>query len=459
MNQHHNNYCYSNFVVKFINANKTRLILLKKFQHLRENDDADKFAEAMIISTDSMKKFKLPSMKRTTVQSGQLCANAEAIKNIAFLDNNKTPNDVLMELSYNGDNNIRKGAMSFTTCHSVNDNYNLGCNYNISLATTFIGSSDLLLGRIVLFRLKHDIKAYELNLDNDCDRFLSEILYTKLILGDDYELNHLNGKTDNPVHNKDLGFVGCTHCLPQKVIYFFVDLYNETRYQHYYNEFHRLNIVDKTFDVFYQEQNNNFDYPAHDAVFMPDSPTVNDEIYGFRIKGTELRIYNASRHVQIVGVYMNFHIYEDKDKYLNFVGKLFTQCKTKASALVESFKKLLDRMPDEEIIEYLTDNHFDGAGTILHRIKSYKNIYFDILAEQDQDIEKILKNQTNFNNFLNHVYKKRINADDFSQMCTDIKNFCLKGNNNISIWGGSNRKRNNNAPIRGGSYRKRNLIY
>lgn len=442
MQQYHNNYNYSNFVVKFIEQNKKRLIKLNKFKHLSLDSDTNAFGEAMIIKKEDMINFKLPTNKKITIMRNQLCANAEAIKNIPYLNNNITPEQILMELTYNHENSIRKGAMSLTTCHSVTDQYNLGCNYNISLATTFIGSSDLLLGRIVLFRLKHNLNAYVFNLDNDYDRYLSELLYTKLILGNDYQLNVYQGVSNDPINNSNLGFTGCTHCLPQKVIYFYLDFYNETRYQHFLNMY-QFNNSNKSFDEFYEEKNNDVDYPPHDAIFIPDMPTTSDEILQFPIKGTELRIYNAHRHIKVVGIYMDFCFYEDVESYKIYITKLLKRCKKKSIALIESLKKLINGESDENNISYLSDNNFDGCGLILNRLKRYKKTVYDILPNKDIDI--ILKNQTNFNNFLNMVYQKRISNLDFKQMCDDIKHFCEQKYRDIRVWGGIKifRKRHN----------------
>ena len=65
------------------------------------------------------------------------------------------------EFNYNDpEHNTRRGTMSFTSCHKVSDMRNLGCNYNVSLATNFLGHSDLSIGRLLLFKTKKKIKNF-----------------------------------------------------------------------------------------------------------------------------------------------------------------------------------------------------------------------------------------------------------------------------------------------------------
>jgi hypothetical protein len=335
--------------------------------------------------------------------------------------------------------------MSFTTCHTITNEFNLGCNYNISLASQFFGISEIYIGRLILFKTLVKLKAILLDLSHGNDRFESELYYTKLILGYDYILDH-TGKVMNRnlIFNyldKDYGFKGCHDCLPQKVIYFFLDLYSETRYKFLKEEFQRKGLND--FAEYYNFMNDDKNYPAHDAVIIPDKPTTYDPIYNFPIKGTELRIYNAHRFVNVEAVLYNKKIYQIEEWKIE-VENIFNKYINIGNTLINDYVEYIIRTKGNNIPTELemyankvTNTINLDKNIIQKRLKNYKiaNLSFPNNLNVCKIYEHIRKNSEAF---FNKIIPLELDRNYFIFLCDRLKKYCEDERHKIEMGGGKN---------------------
>lgn len=392
--KHKDNYNFKNYVMIFISDNIAQLKQLQKFSHINlgSSDVASQIAYAMVLTPDQIKNFNqnafISSKNNETIIKNQLCVNTEAIKNI-YNYGDKSPETFLMEYTYGTDANIRKGTMSFTTCHTVDPTINLGCNYNISLATQFYGVSNLFLGRLVLFNTLCNLNVKRFSLCSDSDRFILEKIYTRTILGDDYQLDD-NGSSNIKFTTRDW-FKGCNDCLPQKVIYFYLDLYNETRYQSIVNK-HTNDSQGMSFFDYYGTQNDP-NYPALDGIIIPDQPTNQDPLYGFPIRGVELRIFNAHRYVRVEGVYYNGTIYK---------------------TLLSWDKQI---RPALEIYIELADKIFKDFEDVTNKMWSY-----NLVTQKSASAAAFVTE--NYEKLLKTFFPKEVTSDDFAKQCNTLKSYC-----------------------------------
>lgn len=464
ISKHSRNYNFTNFVVPFIENNYISLSKLNKFKDIKiitgasnklNNETINGFIDKMILTKNDISQINLYFSSfsvKTTIHQNQLCVNAECIKNLPF--NEKNIEEIFMEKNFNDfDTNIRKGALSLTTCHTIRADLNDGCNYNISIASAFYGGSPLMMGRLVLFLLQSEIDAFTLNLEDDKMRLQTEIIYTNAILGADYMdpcYNKYGTKTfGTKFYTNAMGFKGCNECLPQKVVYFFIDLYNEERYTFLYDKWKKIQPKNYTFSDFYQSNNSSTDYPPHDAIIMSDTPTTHDPIFNRKLTGTELRIYNAHRLLRVAGMYFEGKIYASSDS-ISTKNEYFSVIKKK----MELYKKIIN-----ELIECLKIKREGRGGTlsygiyvsdiqnitkitnqnpqnIVDMINIYymKYIYTQPDIKNDSDIIKYLKKGDNLNIFLTEVYPRR--KEEYNDICRTLEAFCKEQKIYAAQWGG-----------------------
>lgn len=346
-----------------------------------------------------------------TIEREQLCVNSEQIRDIIFNqnDNIATCNidrdyleKTFFEFLYNNENrSIRKGAMSFTTCHTIEKgvDLNLGCNYNVSLASAFYGVSDLFINRILLFRTKLPLTILKAkDVSNDKARYNSELIYTKIILGDDYDKFNFYNTTN-------MGFKGCAKlCLPQKFIYFFIDLYNEERYL----DLNKIWNDEKGKGDFYDfliKPSSNEMYPPHYGLFISDTPTLDDRLLKFKISGIELRIYNAHRYVYLDRILIHNNFYKIDNTYIELLCSILINSKKKILEILEYYNKGIG-LEDDTILRDRIDNFKIN--------KNIKNINY--LDKNDKSIIYDLIDDVAFKNFTNQ---------DFNNTCIKIQDYCI----------------------------------
>jgi len=431
---YYDNFNFKFFVKPFIDNNKEKLLRLKKFVGLTKGSSINEYIDRMIITVENMSLFLndpfIKSKKTTIVGKNQLCVNAEAIKNIATISDSdiNNPEKNLLEFKYGTTNNIRKGAMSVTTCHSINDTYNYGCNYNVSLASTFLGASDTLMGRLLLFHTKCNLKSIVFSLDTANDRFILEKIYTRLILGTDYQLDD-NGHNPNNLsfYTNKLGFTGCVDCIPQKILYFFLDKYSNDRLEYFKKLFNDNNILGEFYD-YYSLQINNNNYPAHDAIFIPDEPTTKDIILNFAIKGTELRIYNADNFLSMEGILYKNKIYKSLTEWKTVVINNMHQYKNMIFSYLDAFQTYYQTNNYNDSINILRQNSYiTNAEQIMNYFNTYiknkipnKNIF-----DKSTDIKNfLLNNPIDMEDFLTTIAPKIFTSKQFAQICNLLTDYC-----------------------------------
>jgi hypothetical protein len=272
------------------------------------NIQVQDFIDKIKLTPNKIKKFNhylLNTLKcsKLKIDENQLLANSEFID---VIDDNI--DEKLFEIYYNDEkNNTRKGTMSFTSCHELNDDKRIGdgfieynnCRFIVSTAAQFLGSEKYKhLKRILLFKLKKNISLFLLE-GNTIDEYNQQrnnlmLEYTKLLLtskfnNDKYEEIHEENydfsiKNENGEVIKLAGCVNSNNCLPEYFIYYFLDLYNEE----YYNK-----------DDEKEEQHIGFI-----ILDTPGKPTsIITDTLPYHYIGFEFRIYSAQLYVSFEGLY------------------------------------------------------------------------------------------------------------------------------------------------------------
>lgn len=438
-----NNYNF-NFAVKpFLLKNR---FLIQNMFHVdikdEDNEKIVKIIQMIKITKENMIKFNKNMLDIgftiETVNNDQLCVNAECIKNISLLkvhgeDNiSSTINNNFYEINYNNEEkNIRKGSMSFTTCHEVsggNEKY-LGCPYNISLSSVFLGNSDLFIGRLLLFRTMTKLRIYKSDVRNDKHRYKSEIEYTKLIFD----------TTKRTANTKKLGFKGCRECLPQKFIYFFLDLYNEEIFL-FLKKYYEDNRIGESFFDFYGSDTVEDLYPSHDGIFINDTPTASDDVLGFKISGVELRIYNAHKVCKLSNILYLGKIY-NIDKWHDELKIILPKIKKNIVDIVNYYNHIIYIALEYDIIDGESEEPQMFEDLIGKEVKNNVIEFIKKLKSDQGGINEMnyirVTDKTHTNNvvaLLNFTSKKKFTTESFIGTCELINQLCK---NKEMLQGGS----------------------
>lgn len=172
--------------INFVNVNKDFLRKLEKFKDIADdNNFADNAINRMKLRNDEV-SILLKLFKIIKIPPGTMFCNSTAEQNHA----NRKVKTIEDFVEFNP----IKGTQWFTSCYDTGTKErNLGSKFNISLSSTFLGSCDNALGRILIYRNTKELKMlYVGDKTFQGRRMLAQII-TKLILGKDYDLN----KTDN----------------------------------------------------------------------------------------------------------------------------------------------------------------------------------------------------------------------------------------------------------------------
>jgi hypothetical protein len=451
------NYNYIFAVLPFFNKNKDILI---KNGIINNKDEVIDFINKIKFTPEKIKLLNDNMMKIPctieTVHKGQLCVSASNIKrhipNLLSIKNSECNIKYFDEnLNKYLSNETMKGAMSFTTCHDTEKTKSLSfdCNYNVSFSSAFLGISELYLGKLSFYRTKNDLKVFVTNLSNDTGRYKTELLYTRMLLGDNYK--SLNFDVSQ------LGFNGCgfSQCLPQKFIYFFIDLYNEERYLKLFNNFNTKSIQGEFEDYISNESLEN-DYPTHNGIIIPDTPSgESDDILKFKIIGVELRIYNAHRYCNLDKFFYKDKIYSI-DKFKMHICKEFRIILDRIMNLIKTYNIIIntqdkrsgsskrsgsgsskrsDSGSSKRSDSGSSKRSDSGSSKSSNSSNEYDKIKKFIKDKKKKDlITNIYSDQNMYNIYelIEEITKKKISKEEFISSCDKINNYChMKDSNNL----------------------------
>jgi hypothetical protein len=286
--------------ISFIIKNKDFIKTLKKFANIKATDAefAQSVIELMKLNISQVqlltKIFSVVVIPPNTLFCSSTAESNHAGKKIGSVDD-------FPEMGTN--KNQIKGTRWFTSCFTTETSRNLGSIVNLSMSSTFLGLTDDALGRILFYRNNVPLRMIYAGEKSFQQRRLLADIMTKLILGQDYDLEKMDNDFNNYGSsvlcdasfldkNKDCacGVWSGYGTLPEYVInYLFEDLcYN-------YDSL-GINPNERIYGVIAMDGNY-------------------DQLLKFKIFGTEYKVFTAETVMTLEAVLYMGKIYYDVGEY------------------------------------------------------------------------------------------------------------------------------------------------
>lgn len=353
-----------NRVIDFLIKHRKFISSLKKFQQYTQFDD-NKFVDAIINSikfNDQTVKLLKQFFLIKKIQTTTLFCTAVAEINHA----NKLKRNIEYFPEITTDNTHKiKGTIWFTSCDTKETKRNLSSKFNLSLNTTFLGNYDSDLGRLLFYRNNVTLNMiYTGDTSFQGRRLLSNML-TKLILGQDYNLekmdNDFNGYGSNALLvdvNQDndavCGLWSGYGTLPEYVINYLFEIL--------WYDYRSYGISDDD---------------RIDGIIALDGSY--DSLLKIKVFGTEYRIFNAEKLMTLESVlYMDkmyYNINQYKEKIENDKKNYGTSKISKKWSLHE-FQSTLSKMNDYCVIRNndasMKQNNFNASTKNFVQVGGYK---------------------------------------------------------------------------------------
>ena len=354
------NYNYNNHVKPFVDANRSQLIMMPRFKIIPDikimtpEQQTEAIIKEMLIKFTYMinfnkflEKFNVKhdlsedkiKYTRHTINKGELLVNSEYKDFLKYSEDTRTNEEIIeddfLEFSYNNENNIRDGTMSFTSCEQFpNSTFD---TLNVSLSPQFLGWAPHHASRLLCFIATEDLLCWKAPFtpgQAGKARWFLELEYSKLLLdeyyktgdGSIYDWDIYDGSMLLSTfpdfdynYNQDVNiFKGCDaqhKCLPEKVIWWFLEMYNKNYLKY------KSRIVRKP-DI--------GDYLKHQGIIIIDSPHNPKSYPGNEpnntYKGIEVRIFGANNYIIYLlsiytGVLLNDTFVDTSEKVKKFLFK------------------------------------------------------------------------------------------------------------------------------------------
>lgn len=370
--------------INFINVNKDFLRKLEKFQNIADDSNfVDNVINRMKLG-DNEVSILLKFFKIVKIAPGNMFCSSTAEQN----HSNKKPKNINDFAEFNP----IKGTQWFTSCYDTGTKErNLGTKYNLSLSTTFLGSCDNALGRILIYRNIKELKMLFVGDKSFQGRRMSAQMITKMILGKDYDLNKTDGFFNSYGGDLLCHTKGDCEC----------GLWNGYGTL---NEF----VMNYIFEIYC------YDTPAPLMDGIIGFDLNYDTLLNIQIAGTEFKIFNSEKVMVLESVLyfgiMYYNLSDYREKIENDL-KSYEQCSVPVTKKwnINSFVSLNDKLEyycsNIRKIGHRNFNIFNSESTIKKldfEDKNFYNVQMGGVVKNGVVKNKMVKNGLVINRFAMH---------------------------------------------------------